>query len=238
MRSAGGIARKVLVIRFTLVLAGIATVAVALSGAIWYTSVVSPATTRLSHGMAASSRCTGSLAALLEVATAPDVPAEQRAQLAMAHAQEMATHSLQATALLRGALERWRSVGWALLSGGAGVAVALALGWVWAQRVARAQDLVAQRMDALVEGNLRLESLRRAAPDLPIVVRTLQRVVEELRAMARRQEQMVGEAADAVARVLEDASRSPGLDQGLRQRLCAAAQKVRELERMAQRNAL
>jgi len=108
-------------------------------------------------------------------------------------------------------------------------------GLLWSRRVARAEHGLVHRLEAIVDGDLRPDVPCGPYPDLHGMQRGMRRALDELRSATRRDIQLMHEVGESVRSICTTVSADPNLSPASQAQLLAAAEKIGELKRIAER---
>ncbi len=212
-----------------------AVLAFALACVVAWLGIVGPVSRSLDRAGREAARASASVTAVIELAANPSLPPDQRASLVVARAGDLASHVREASwAIDRGATRMADATRWAAVLVIALVAAAL-WGLRWSRHMAEAEVAIVRGLEAIVDGDLRLESAPSPLSHLFIVQRGMRRALDELRSVTRRDVQLMGEVSESVQRICTSVASDPGLGASARDQLLAAAAKIAELERIASR---
>lgn len=221
-------------IRFTLLLGGVVAGAVGVALAAWCSTVAHPASGDLATAAASIQRASASLTALIEVSGNLQLPAEQRVSLVRARGGDLAAATAEASGRLHRAVSRiGSSSGYA--AGVLAAAVwAVGCGLAWSRRIVHAEQGIVRRLEAMVDGDLRHDASR-PSTDLPVTERGVRRILDEMRSVTRRDIQLITEVSESVQQICTASAADTGISPTTRDQLVAAAHKIGELRRIAQR---
>lgn len=222
-------------LRFALVLGCITLGAVCAAFAVECLILIGPASRDLRQASESGQKGSVALTRLLEISVNPQLPADQRISMARTEGLDLAS-SLAESSRLTGSAAGLLGNPMGFAAGLAAAALfTCACGLLWSRRITGAEHGLVRRLEAIVDGNLSLDVPCGPYPDLHIMQRGMRRALDEVRSVTRREIQLMNEVGDSVQSICTAVSNDPNLSPASRAQLLAAAEKIVELRRIADR---